>query len=85
MNLPADVVFCSVSLLSRPRILLMEKSVIGREDTGTGTGTDDTWIGGLVKGFRDFLECAGFSRETAEVKTRLSIKAELTEMLDMLQ
>ena len=83
MNLPADVVLCSVSLLSRPRILLMEKSVIGREDTGTGT--DDTWIGGLVKGFRDFLECAGFSRETAEVKTRLSIKAELTEMLDMLQ
>lgn len=74
MNLPVDVVFCSVSLLSRPRILLMEKSVIGRED-----------IGGLVKGFRDFLECAGFSRETAEVKTRLSIKAELTEMLDMLQ
>lgn len=66
MNLPVDVVFCSVSLLSRPRILLMEKSVIGRED-----------IGGL--------ECAGFSRETAEVKTRLSIKAELTEMLDMLQ
>ena len=52
----------------------MEKSVIGRED-----------IGGLVKGFRDFLECAGFSRETVEVKTRLSIKAELTEMLDMLQ
>lgn len=74
MNLPVDVVFCSVSLLSRPRILLMEKSVIGRED-----------IGGLVKGFRDFLECAGFSRETAEVKTRFSIKAELTAMLDMLQ
>lgn len=74
MILPVDVVFCSVSLLSRPRILLMEKSVIGRED-----------IGGLVKGFRDFLECAGFSRETAEVKTRLSIKAELTAMLDMLQ
>ena len=82
MNLPVDVVFCSVSLFSRPRILLMEKSVIGREDTGT---KDHTWIGGLVKGFRDFLECAGFSRETAEVKTRLSIKAELTEMLDMLQ
>ena len=60
----------------------MEKSVIGREDTGT---KDDTWIGGLVKAFGDFLECAGFSRETAEVKTRLSIKAELTEMLDMLQ
>lgn len=74
MILPVDVVFCSVSLLSRPRILLMEKSVIGRKD-----------IGGLVKGFRDFLECAGFSRETAEVKTRLSIKAELTAMLDMLQ
>ena len=65
-----------VSSFSRPRILLIEKSVSFR-----GGKTDAKDRG---ESSRDFLDCVDSTRETTDLKLKLSIIAELINLLQSL-
>lgn len=63
---------------SRPRILLMEKSVSFRGRMTDAKG--GVRIGGLGVSSRDFLEGVESTRETTDLISKLSIIAELTNL-----
>lgn len=69
---------CVSSTFSRPRILLIEKSVSFREQKTGAKGS--VRIGGLGVNSRDFLEGVESTREATDLILKLSITAVLINL-----